>query len=431
LRRATLEADQLPSSIRQGIRRVFGDELNVEAVVDRILADVRAEGDAAVLRYNREIDGATPSAGDSLEVSPPEAEEAYAKADPQVVAALRWAADRIEEFHQRQLKHSLRSFQEDGLGQVVRPLSRVGIYVPGTKAVYPSTVLMTAIPARVAGVDEVIMATPTMEDGRVSPLKLVAAAIAGVRSVFRAGGVQGIAAMAYGTQSIPRVDKICGPGNIFVTAAKRHLYGLVGIDGIYGPSETVVVADGSAEPTLVAADLLAAAEHDELATAILITTSERAANAILAELRHQVADLERGGVARAALEGNGGIVVADSLNEAVALADEFAPEHLCLHVDDAKGVLDRIRNAGSIFVGGLSAEALGDYVAGPSHVLPTGGSARFASPLGVQAFLKVTSVVSLDEKAVSRLGAPAAAIARAEGFSGHARAIERRLQEQR
>jgi histidinol dehydrogenase len=237
--------------------------------------------------------------------------------------------------------------------------------------------------------------------------------------------------MAYGTQSIPRVDKICGPGNIFVTAATRHLYGLVGIDGIYGPSETVVVADGSAEPTLVAADLLAAAEHDELATAILITTSERAANAILAELRHQVADLERGGVARAALEGNGGIVVADSLNEAVALADEFAPEHLCLHVDDAKGVLDRIRNAGSIFVGGLSAEALGDYVAGPSHVLPTGGSARFASPLGVQAFLKVTSVVSLDEKAVSRLGAPAAAIARAEGFSGHARAIERRLQEQR
>ncbi len=430
LRRVSLEPSQPPPSVREAIRRVFGAELTVEAVVERILADVQAQGDAAVRHYNQVIDGVHLPPDGSLRVSPSEIQEAYTKADAQVVTALRWAAQRIEEFHRRQLDHSLRSFQEKGLGQIVRPLARVGTYVPGTKAVYPSTVLMTAIPARVAGVGEVIMATPAQEDGSVSPLKLVAAEMAGVQGVFRAAGVQGIAAMAFGTESIPRVDKVCGPGNIFVTVAKRRLYGLVGIDGIYGPSETLVLADEGAEPALVAADLLAAAEHDEMATAILITTSERLASAVRVEIQRQLESLERSNVARAALEACGGIALVASLDEALELANEFAPEHLCLHVKGAEGVADRIRNAGSIFLGGLAAEALGDYVLGPSHVLPTGGSARFASSLGVHDFLKVSNVVSLDQETVARLGPPAAAIARAEGFGGHARAIERRLEEQ-
>ena len=428
--RRAREPTELPLAAREGIRRVFGADLDVEAVVDRILADVRAQGDAAVVRYNRDIDGVLQPAGASLRVSPSEIEGAYAKADPEVVEALRWAAGRIEEFHRRQMDHSLRSFCEEGLGQMVRPLARVGIYVPGTQVVYPSTVLMTAIPARVAGVGEVIMATPALRDGSVSPLKLVAAHIAGVRGVYRAGGVQGIAALAYGTQSVPRVDKVCGPGNIFVTTAKRRLYGQVGVDGIFGPSETLVVADEEADPSLVAADLLAGAEHDELATAVLITTSERVAAAAKMEVERQLDGLARHGVARAALEAHGGIAVVGSLDQAIELASEFAPEHLCLHVGDAEAVRQRVRNAGAIFVGGLSAEAMADYAVGPSHVLPTGGSARFASALGVHDFLKVTSIISLGKEAVARIGPPAAAIARAEGFDGHARAIERRLEEE-
>ena len=426
LRRAALEPSELPPSIRQEIRRVFGAELSVEAVVDRILADVWAEGDAALLRYNREIDGSPGNI--PLEVSATEMEAAYEKVEARVVEALRFAAKGIREFHRRQRQHSLRSFHEGGLGQVVRPLARVGIYVPGTVAVYPSTVLMAAIPAKVAGVREVIMATPPLADGAVSPLKLVAAHIAGVERVFRAGGVQAIAAMAHGTQSVPRVDKICGPGNVFVAAAKKRVYGLVGIDGIFGPSETVVVADGKADPFLVAADLLAAAEHDELATAILITTSEEVASVVLAQLQRLLDEIERPQRARAALEARGGIAVVDSLEEAIELADEFAPEHLCLQAKGAPGLAERVRNAGCVFLGSLSVESIGDYTAGPSHVMPTGGSARFASPLGVHDFLKVTSVVELDAKAVARLGPPAAAIARAEGFKGHARAIEGRLQ---
>ncbi|MFQ6019957.1 MAG: histidinol dehydrogenase, partial [Dehalococcoidia bacterium] len=366
LRRADLEAGELPASVRQEIRRVFGDELSVAAVVDRVLNDVWAEGDAAVLRYNQDIDGVHGSLADvALEVNPSEVEEAYERVEAEVVAALRFASGRIEEFHRRQLDHSLRSFREKGLGQEVRPLERVGVYVPGTVAVYPSTALMTAIPAKVAGVREVIMLTPALEDASVSPLKLVAAHIAGVDRVFRAGGVQGIAAMAYGTESIHRVDKVCGPGNVFVTAAKKRVYGLVGIDGLFGPSETVVVADEGADPSLLVADLLAAAEHDELATAILITTSEEAATAALAELESQLDGIERAAVARAALEARGGVAVADSLEEAIELANEFAPEHLCLHVRSPEQLLDRVANAGCVFLGSLAVESIGDYAAGP------------------------------------------------------------------
>jgi histidinol dehydrogenase len=427
LRRPLAEA-KLPAAVRREIRRVFGADLDAQAVVERILADVREGGDAAVVRYNEQIDGVRPGAGLSLKVEPQEIEDAYAQVDEEVVRALRFAADRIRAYHEKQLDHSLAGFDEGGLGQVVRPLKRVGMYVPGTAAVYPSSVLMAAIPARVAGVGEVYMATPTAADSSVSPLKLVAADIAGVDGIFRAGGAQAIAALAFGSETIPRVDKICGPGNIFVALAKKTVHGLVGIDGIFGPTETLVVADDGADPALCAADLLAQAEHDALATPILITTSEALAQAVMAEIEQQLESLERRDIAAAALEGQGLAIVVETLAEALALANEYAPEHLSLAVSDGERYLGQVVNAGSVFVGSLSAEAVGDYTAGPSHVMPTGGSARFSSPLGVYDFLKVTSVVSLDGVALAELGPAAAVIARAEGFTAHARAIERRLE---
>ena len=431
LRRTPPEAAELPAAVRETIRRTFGAELGLTEVVDRILRDVREQGDAAVARYNQEIDGVADDHARSLEVTPTEIEDACEHLDAGLVGALREAADRIRRFHERQMENALRGFRKDGVGQQVRPLSRVGMYVPGTAAVYPSTVLMIAVPARAAGVEELVMVTPVLPDGSVSPLKLVAAHIAGVNRVFRAGGVQGIAALAYGTDSIPQVDKICGPGNVFVTEAKKRVYGAVGLDGVFGPSETVVIADSGADAGMVAADLLAAAEHDELATAILISTSEELASTVLGELQSQMAGLGRQQVARASLEARGGVAMVDDLDQAVELANEYAPEHLCLHIDRPERLLDRVRNAGAVFVGAASAESIGDFTAGPSHVMPTGGSARFASPLGVQDFLKATSVIALDDRALAKLGPPAAAIARVEGFEGHARAIERRLERRR
>ena len=431
LRRTPLETAELPPAAREVILRTFGVELGVSEVVDRILREVREQGDAAVVRYNREIDGVGGDRARTLEVTGEEIEAAYEKLETGLIGALREAAEQIRHFHKRQMEHVLRDFRKDGVGQQVRPLSRVGMYVPGTAAVYPSTVLMIAIPAKVAGVKELVMATPALPDAGVSPQKLVAAHIAGVDRVLRAGGVQGIAALAYGTETIPRVDKICGPGNIFVTEAKKKLYGMVGLDGIFGPSETVVIADTGADPEMVAADLLAGAEHDELATAILIATSEELASKVLGELQSQMGGLERREVARVSLEARGGIAVVHDLDEAVELANEFAPEHLCLHVGRPERLLDKVRSAGAVFVGAASAESIGDFTAGPSHVMPTGGSARFASPLGVQDFLKATSVIALDEKSLERLGPAAAVIARAEGFGGHARAVERRLKRRR
>ncbi len=431
LRRLPLEAQQLPASVQEEIRRVFGEELNAEAVVERILRDVQEEGDAAVLRYNEDVDGVHGGPSLSLEVSRQEIEAAYAGVDASLVAALREAAERIRLFHERQLEHSLRSFDEGGIGQTVRPLQRVGLYVPGTRVALPSTVLMTAVPARVAGVAEIIMVTPALEDASVASVKLVAADIAGVDRVFRAGGVQGVAAIAYGTETVPRVDKICGPGGIFVTLAKKRLYGEVGIDGLFGPSETLVVADAEADPSLVAADLLAGAEHDELATAILITTSERLSRAVVERVEAQLEEMERASVARASMEARGGVAVVGSLEEALALANEFAPEHLCLHVEGAERLLKDVRNAGCVFLGAAAVESIGDYTAGPSHAMPTGGGAAYASPLGVHDFLKVTSVVGLDAETARQVGPAAAVIARAEGLTGHARAIELRLRGER
>jgi histidinol dehydrogenase len=430
LRRPLGEAE-LPPAVRRKIGHVFGPDMRsqtAQAVVDRILADVREGGDAAIRRYNEEIDGVQAGAALSLRVAPQEIEDAYVRVAEEVVQALRFAAGRIRAYHHKQLDHCLVGFDEGGLGQVVRPLKRVGMYVPGTTAVYPSSVLMTAIPARVAGVVEVYMATPAAVDGSISPLKLVAADITGVDGIFRAGGAQAIAALAFGSETIPRVDKICGPGNIFVALAKKAVHGLVGIDGIFGPTETLVVADGGADPALCAADLLAQGEHDALASPILITTSEALATAVMRELEQQLGSLERREIAAAALEGQGLAIVVETLEEALALANEYAPEHLSLAVSDGERYLGHVANAGSVFVGGLSAEAVGDYTAGPSHVMPTGGSARFSSPLGVYDFLKVTSVVSLDKAALAELGPAAMVIARAEGFTAHARAIERRLE---
>jgi histidinol dehydrogenase len=324
------------------------------------------------------------------------------------------------------LEHCQKGFFEEGLGMRVRPIERAGMYAAGSAIVYPSSILMTVIPAKVAGVREIYVTTPASPDGRVSPLKLVAADMAGVDAVFCASGAQAIAAMAYGTQSVPRVDKICGPGNLFVTLAKQQLFGAVGIDAMYGPTETVVVADDSADAALCAADLLAQAEHDALARPILLTPSLPFAKAVEEEIERQLLEIERSEVARTALE-NGGAVVSDGLEQAIDLANEFAPEHLCLLVRDAGRWVDRVRNAGGLFVGEDSPEAMGDYTAGPSHVMPTGGSARYSSPLNVLDFLKITNVVEVGDDALRLLGPAAAAIARAEGLTAHARAIEMRL----
>lgn len=427
LHRASSDEPDLPPAVRETVRRVFGAELDASAVVDRILRDVRLEGDAAVRRYNEQIDGV--SYDGSLEVSRDEVKAAYSQVEPSLVDALNVAATRIRDYHALQLKHAAQSFEENGLGQIVRPIARVGLYIPGNVVIYPSTLLMTALPARVAGVGELMMVTPAREDGSVAPIKLVAADIAGVDRIFRAGGVQGIAALAYGTDSVPAVDKICGPGNIFVTIAKQRLFGQVGIDGIFGPSETLIIADAGANARLVAADMLAGAEHDELATALLLTDSGKLAEEMSTILERELNTIPRAEAARTSLDARGGAIVLASIEEAIDLASEFAAEHLCLHLRDADRWLDRIHNAGCVFSGEQSVESVGDYTAGPSHVMPTGGSARFSSALGVHDFLKVTSLVRLDAKTVAEVGPAGAAIARAEGLAGHERAIESRLLE--
>jgi histidinol dehydrogenase len=416
---------ELPQSARELIRKVFGAELDAAGVVERILADVRQRGDEAVRHYNAEIDGVR---GDyDLEVSSEEIADAHREVEPEILEALRLAQGRIESFHEKQLSHSLRSFEDDGIGQVVRPIERVGLYVPGTAVVYPSTVLMTALPARAAGVSELIMATPCAPDGTVSPLKLVAADLGGVSRIFRAGGVQGVAAMAYGTGTVPAVNKICGPGNVFVTLAKRRLYGEVGVDGVYGPSETLVIADESADPDLVAADLIAAAEHDSLATSVLITTSEALAVAAAGAVDSRIQAIARADIASESIAARGAVLVASSDEEAINLANEFAPEHLCLHVADPERLAGKVTNAGCVFIGDGSVESIGDYTAGPSHVMPTSRSATFSSPLGVHDFLKVTSIVRLRQEVVDEVGPAGATIARAEGLTGHAESIEARL----
>jgi histidinol dehydrogenase len=426
LRRQPLGETALPAAIREKNAALFGADLPVEQQVRRIIDDVRRDGDAALARYTRAFTGA---AYESFEVPREDIDAAPGEVAPELVAALEEAAAHVRAYHERQREHSSRSFSHEGIGMQVGAIARVGMYVPTSPgAVYPSSVLMTAIPAKVAGVRELLMMTPAGRDGRVDPLKLAAASIAGVDRVFRAGGAEGIAALACGTETVPRVDKIVGPGNIFVTVAKREVFGSVGIDALYGPSETIVIADESADPALAAADLLAQAEHDELATPILLTTSDGVAEAVGREVERQLALLDRAAIARTSFDARGGAAVVASVAEAVELASEFAPEHLCLLVRDAAAVAATVRNAGGIFVGDDAPESLGDYTAGPSHVMPTAGAARYASPLGVHDFLKVTSVVAVDAGQLRAMGPAAAKIARAEGFTAHARSIELRLE---
>jgi len=427
LSRRRPDDDELSEAEREILRRLFDDEPDFEEAVRRIIDQVRTGGDPAVRQIAKAIDGAAPG---SLLVSDAEFAEARNEVSAELVAALQHAADRVRRYHEMQLAHAAKSFSSGGLGQLVRPLARVGLYVPGTAAVYPSTVLHTAIPAQVAGVPEVVIASPAVPsaDGsaKVNALKLVAAEIAGVDTVYKVGGAQAIAALAFGTQSITAVDKIFGPGNRFVTAAKRRLYGVVGIDAIYGPTETLIIADDTANPELVAADLLAQAEHDNLAAPILISTSETLAHAVVEQLTGQTADLPRREIALTAVRNRGGLAYVPDLDEALAIANEYAPEHLALVVDDADQRIGDVRNAGGLFVGEASPEALGDYVAGPSHVMPTGGSARFASALNVGEFMKITTVVQVTDDLLDEVSADAELIAHAEQLDAHARSLERR-----
>ncbi len=394
---------------------------NLEPEVRQIIDEVRGGGDAALFGCTLKFDRVKLS---SLEVSKKQIKDAYRQVDEGLISALKLAADRIGAFHRKQ-KDML---AKPPSGQLIRPLERVGVYAPGGTASYPSTVLMTAVPARVAGVKEVILATPPRPDGAVSPVTLVAADIAGVDRVFSIGGAQAIAALAFGTESVPAVDKICGPGNIFVVLAKKLVYGVVDIDGLPGPSEVIVIADGTASPAYCAADLLAQAEHDPLASAILITTSKRLADEVNQEVEKQLKGLERRAIAAESLQKQGVIAVVADINQAIELANLYAPEHLCLMVKDADALVGRLTNAGCIVTGESATVVLGDYVFGPSHVLPTGATARFGSPLNVLDFVKITSLLNVDKASLKKLGKAAAAIARAEGFEAHARAVEKRLE---
>ena len=394
---------------------------SADDAVRRIIAEVRRDGDAALRRISEALDGFAP---DPIRVDASEFAAARQSVDPTLIRALQAAAERVRDYHERQLEHAMQSFEHDGLGQIVRPIARVGLYVPGTTAVYPSSVLHTAIPAIVAGVEDVCIASPVSPDGRVAPIKVVAAEIAGVTAIYKIGGAQAVAALAYGTESVPAVDKIFGPGNRFVTLAKRAVYGDVGIDALYGPTETVVVTDDSADPELCAADLLAQAEHDTIAAPLLITSSERVARAVAEAVPRQAAALPRGDIALQAFHNRGGLILAEDLATAIDLANEYAPEHMALIVADEQAAVDRVRNAGGLFVGEASPEALADYIAGPSHVMPTGGSARYASPLHVDAFRKVTSVLRAGDDLLQRLSKDAITIAHAEGLQAHARSLE-------
>ena len=418
-----LDLRALPEAVLERTRQAFGDGVTPEQSVVRIIDEVRREGDAGVRRYAKLLDGADLT---EFRIDSHELAEARSRVSAELVAALELAARRIRDFHQATLPRDWVDLKQ-GLGELVRPLERVGLYAPGGTAAYPSTVLMTAIPARVAGVKEVILCTPRRGNQPLNPAVMVAAEVAGVDAFYQVGGVPAIAAMAYGTESVPKVDKICGPGNILVAYAKKLVRGQVDIDGIFGPTETIVIADETARPGFCAADLIAQAEHDPLATAILVTTSRELVGKIEAELEKQLATLSRGEMARAALERQGRVVLLDSLEEAVELANRIAPEHLCLMIADPWAWAGKVRNAGGLFLGEFSPEVMGDYIAGPSHVMPTGGTARFSSALSVHQFLRTMPVVGLSQHTFSKLGNAAVQIANAEGLNGHSEAVRIRM----
>jgi histidinol dehydrogenase len=400
----------------------------VEQTVRDILEGIRTGGDASLFEQTERFDGVRLDAA-SVQVRSGEVEAAYAALAPASIEAIKTAVSRVRAFHLRQLRPSWFS-EEDGaiVGMVIRPLDRVGIYVPGGTAAYPSTVLMNAIPAAIAGVGEVVMCTPPRRDGKVADAVLVAADLCGVHAIYKAGGAQAVAAMAYGTASIPKVDKIVGPGNIYVAAAKRLVFGQVGIDMIAGPTELLIIAEEETDAAWVAADLLSQAEHDPLSSAMLLTPSQRLAAEVVDEVTRQVTLLPRRQIAEASLEQFGAAVVVKGLDEAAALCNEVAPEHLELLVKDPWGLLPRIRRAGAIFMGGASPEVVGDYLAGPNHILPTGGTARFASPLSVADFQRQSSLIAFSRQKLEALEPTLVELARLEGLEAHARAVSiRRL----
>ena len=413
-------------AMRARLAAIFGEVIEPAAAVARILSDVRARGDAALLEWTQRIDGVALA---RLDVAAADSRAAAESLPGELRDALRLAAERIRAFHALQPVSSWTTTTLGGrLGQRVTPLRRVGVYVPGGSAPLPSSLLMSAIPAQVAGVAEIVVVTPPGRDGRVPPVILAAAEAVGLTTLYTLGGAQAIGALAYGTATIPRVDKIVGPGNLFVTLAKQQVFGLVGIDGLAGPTETVVIADETANPAWVAADLLAQAEHDPLATAILLTPSRPLAEAVRLEVARQLEALSRDDIITTALAGQGGIVLTADLAEAAALADAFAPEHLCLATAEPRPRADTIRNAGGLFLGERSFEVLGDYVAGPSHTMPTGGTARFASPLNVLDFVRITSLIDLDAPTAAALAPTAARLARAEALTAHTAAAEQRME---
>lgn len=425
LKKPAFDEVELGEGAKNRIREAFGEDLTASQVVERIVTDIRLMGDEALFRYIEKIDGVSFSSS-TIEVTQAEITEALAAVDEKVMAALRTAAKNVERFHREQLPKTWLTYREHGamLGQSCIPLERVGIYVPGGTASYPSSVIMNAVPAAVAGVKEIIMVVPPARDGSINPYVLAAALEAGVTRIFKVGGAQAIAALAFGTESIPKVDKITGPGNLFVTLAKKAVYGHCDIDMLAGPSEILILADETANPVYIAADMLSQAEHDVLASSIVITNSRQLAEQVEQEVRKQLEALPRKEIAESALAQNGLILVTASMEEGVALANQSAPEHLEILTKEPFQWLPYIRNAGAIFMGEYSPEPLGDYLAGPNHVLPTGGTARFYSVLNVETFMKKTSIIAYTQKALEEVSEEVILLAEAEGLTAHKNAIQ-------
>ena len=426
LQKPAFDEVELSPKIREANKATFGKDMTAAELVAQIVRDVRFEGDKAVLRYTKLIDKVDCAIKDLL-VTEEEFAAAEAQADPQVVESLKKAAENVRRYHEEQKPNSWMTYREHGslLGQSLIPLDRVGIYVPGGTAAYPSSVIMNAMPAVVAGVGEIVMMVPP-KNGAINPYVLIAARLAGVKKIYKIGGAQAIAALAFGTETIPRVDKITGPGNIFVTLAKKEVYGHVDIDMLAGPSEILIVADDSADPVYTAADMLSQAEHDPLASSIVITDSEKLARQVAIEAENQLQKLPRQEIARASIERNGLIVIADDMMQALRFANTSAPEHLELLTREPFQLLPYVRHAGAVFLGAYSPEPLGDYFAGPNHVLPTGGTARYYSVLNVETFMKRTSLISYTQPALEAVSEDIIRLAETEGLQAHANAIRLR-----
>lgn len=426
-----LNSDTKKNLLEDLLKRSPNNYGQYEASVKEILDRVKEEKDAAVFAYTAKFDGAELTA-DTIEVTETEIEEAYAQVDDTLLAVIRKAKDNIESYHAKQRQNSWFDSKPDGtiLGQKITPLHRVGVYVPGGKAVYPSSVLMNVMPAKVAGVDEIIMVTPPGKNGKVNPNTLVAAKETGVDKIYKVGGAQAIAALAYGTESIPKVDKIVGPGNIYVALAKKAVYGHVSIDSIAGPSEILVVADETANPRYVAADLLSQAEHDELASAILVTTSEKLAHEVSDQVDGFLKELSRAEIISKSLDNYGYILLADTMEDVIDVANEIASEHLEIQTKNPFEVMTKIRNAGAIFIGEYASEPLGDYFAGPNHILPTNGTAKFFSPLSVDDFIKKSSIISYSREALQKVHKDIESFAKAEQLTAHANSIHVRFEEE-